>query len=185
MFPGFEQLAAQCAPQVAPSTLAAIVRVESGGNPWALNVNGPQPLPRQPSSRLEAAAWARWLVRHGYSVDMGLAQVNSRHLERLGLDAGDLFDPCTNLQAGGRILRENYAGASRKLGPGQDALHAALSAYNTGNYRRGFDNGYVFKVVAAAQAPAPSPRLLPAPGLRPPRPAPGTPGQARVFWLPR
>ncbi len=29
-------LAQQCAPQVAPATLAAIVQVESGGNRWVL-----------------------------------------------------------------------------------------------------------------------------------------------------
>ena len=33
-------LAAQCAPNVAPATIAAIVQTESQGFEWALNVNG-------------------------------------------------------------------------------------------------------------------------------------------------
>ncbi|OYV46360.1 MAG: hypothetical protein B7X12_05460 [Halothiobacillus sp. 20-53-49] len=42
------QLYEQCAPNVAPQTLAAIVRVESGGNPWRIGINGDYVLPRQP-----------------------------------------------------------------------------------------------------------------------------------------
>src|SRR3546814_14617226 len=34
-------LAAQCAPSVAPATIAAIVQTESQGFEWAINVNGP------------------------------------------------------------------------------------------------------------------------------------------------
>ncbi len=56
MLPGLEQLIVQCAPQVAPVTMMAIVKVESGGNPLALNVNGPQRLARQPGSKAGAVA---------------------------------------------------------------------------------------------------------------------------------
>jgi type IV secretion system protein VirB1 len=150
MLPGLEQLILTCAPQVAPSTLTAIVRVESGGKPYALNVNGAQKLTRQPRDAEEAAAWADWLVARGYSVDMGLTQVNSGNLARLGLTPQQLFDPCTNLRAGGKILTENYLGAAKQYGSGQTALKAALSAYNTGNYKAGLANGYVAKVTAAA-----------------------------------
>jgi type IV secretion system protein VirB1 len=130
--------------------MTAIVRVESGGKPYAINVNGTQKLIRQPHNAEEATRWADWLVSRGYSVDMGLAQINSGNLNRLGLTPQQLFDPCTNLRAGAKILTENYLGASRKYGGGQDALRAALSAYNTGNYRAGLANGYVAKVTAAA-----------------------------------
>ncbi len=160
MLPGLEQLALQCAPNVAPNTLLAVVRVESGGNPYALNVNGSQRLLRQPSSRQEAVAWASWLVTRGYSVDMGLAQVNSQHLARFGLTVEQMFDPCTNLAAGGRILGDSYASAAQRYGLGLPALRAALSAYNTGNHRDGFSNGYVAKVTAAAYGGAPPPLAI-------------------------
>lgn len=149
MMPGLEQIIAQCAPNVAPVTMMAIVKVESGGNPLAINVNGKQRLARQPRSFIEAVAWANWLVDKGYSVDMGLAQVNSRHLRRFGLTAETLFYPCYNIAAGAQILTENYTQASKKFGDGQSALRAAISAYNTGNHTSGFSNGYVRKVALA------------------------------------
>lgn len=157
MLPGLEQLILACAPQVAPSTMSAIVRVESGGKPYAINVNSAQKLMRQPRSAEEATSWANWLVNRGYSVDMGLAQINSGNLARLGLTPQQLFDPCTNLRAGAKILTENYLGAAKQYGGGQDALRAALSAYNTGNYRAGLTNGYVAKVTAAADPRKPPP----------------------------
>ena len=162
MLPGLEQLLAECAPQVAPDTMNAIVRVESGGNPLAINVNGGQRLARQPANRQEAIGWTSWLIARGYSVDMGLAQVNSRNLQRMGVSAAQMFEPCDNLRTGARILSENYSDASRRFGAGQGALRAAISAYNTGNYRGGFVNGYVARVDASAgvQTPGISPPLI-------------------------
>ena len=150
MLPGIELLLAQCAPNVAPTTMLAIIKVESRGNPLAINVNGQKRLARQPSSLNEAITWADWLISRGYSVDMGLTQVNSQHLKRLGLSARTVFDPCLNVAAGGRILTENYTDASHKFGVGQAALRAAISAYNTGNHTAGLRNGYVSKVTTAA-----------------------------------
>src|ERR1700694_3211107 len=141
MIPGLEQLVLHCAPNVAAPTMMAIVRVESGGNPLALNVNGTRKLARQPHSSVAAIAWSDWLIRNGYSVDLGLAQVNSGNLRRLGVTPEQMFDPCQNLKAGARILTENYVDASQKYGSGQVALRAAISAYNTGNHRDGFANG--------------------------------------------
>lgn len=45
-----------CAPNVAPATLEAVIRVESGGNPLAINVNG---LPVQPAPAATAAEAAQ------------------------------------------------------------------------------------------------------------------------------
>ena len=150
---GLDHWLAQCAPQVSAVTMAAIVRVESGGNPLALNINGPRQLTRQPKSRDEAVTWASWLVAQGHSVDMGLAQVNSGNLERLGVSVAQMYDPCANLAAGARILTEFYGGAAHRYGEGQVALQAALSAYNTGNHLKGLRNGYVDKVRLAAYRP--------------------------------
>jgi type IV secretion system protein VirB1 len=134
-----------CAATVAPVTLEAIVRVESGGNPLALNVNhlaGPQP---HPATLAEAVSLAESYIGQGYSVDLGLMQVNSRNLAALGTSIEQIFDPCTNLRSGGAILTASYTQAVRGHGEGQIALQAALSAYNTGNFHRGFENGYVAK----------------------------------------
>ncbi len=135
----------QCAPNVAPQTIAAIIHVESGGNPQAIGINGlrgPRPHPKTPT---EAARLARYYIARGYSVDLGLMQINSRNLPGLGETIESILEPCHNIRAGSHILSRGYAGATRRFGPGQDALKAALSAYNTGNYELGFRNGYVAK----------------------------------------
>ncbi len=143
-----------CALNVSPVTLEAVARVESDGNPLALNVNrlpGPQP---RPASVAEAVRIAESYIARGYSVDIGLMQVNNRNLPALGYTIEQVLDPCTNIAAGGRILTANYADAARRMGEGQPALQAALSGYNTGNFSSGFRNGYVAKYIGPGGVPA-------------------------------
>jgi type IV secretion system protein VirB1 len=143
-----------CAVNVAPVTLEAIIQVESGGDPLALNVNrlvGPQP---HPATLADAVTLARGYIARGYSVDLGLMQVNSRNLAALGTTIEQVLDPCTNISSGAAILAANYAEAVQSRGEGQGALQAALSAYNTGNFYRGFANGYVAKYYGRDAVPA-------------------------------
>lgn len=142
-------LAAECAPTVAAATVLKIIHVESRGNPLAINVNGGQRLMRQPSNRDEAVAWARWLSQQNVSYDAGLMQVNSRNFSGLGVTPEAIFDPCTNVAAGAWLLTHKYNRATATYGPGQQALLASLSAYNTGSFLAGFRNGYVDRVVRA------------------------------------
>jgi type IV secretion system protein VirB1 len=141
-------LASQCAPSVAPETVLAIIQTESSGDPFALNVNGGRQPARQ-SNATDAAATARRYVAAGYSVDLGLGQINSRNMRWLGLTWETVFDPCTNVAALGRVLTANYNAAKAGRDP-QTALRVALSMYNTGSQTRGFRNGYVAKVVGNA-----------------------------------
>lgn len=138
----------QCAPHVSSQTMEAIIRTESNFNPLALHVNGDFRLPAAPRTATEATAWAEWLIQQGYSVDLGLMQINSRNLRTLNITVADAFDPCRNLWAGARILTANYLQAAKTAGLGSQALLQAISAYNTGNFRAGFNNGYVNRVVA-------------------------------------
>jgi type IV secretion system protein VirB1 len=143
-----------CAINVAPITLEAIIQVESGGNPLSVNVNhlrGPQP---HPATLAEAVSTAQRYIAQGYSVDLGLMQVNSGNLAALGYGIEQVLDPCTNIKGGAAILTANYADAARSRGEGQGAMKAALSAYNTGNFYRGFENGYVAKYYGRGAVPA-------------------------------
>lgn len=144
----FAALAAMCAPNVDTTTLSAVVTHESQANIYAIGVNGDYTLPRQPQTLYEAVKEASWLFDNGYSFDAGLGQINSANFEWLGLEIPDLFDSCKNLEAAATILTDCYSRASDRFGEGQDALQAALSCYNTGNFSRGFQNGYVQKVAA-------------------------------------
>ena len=154
-------LASQCAPSVAPETVLAIIQTESSGEPFALNVNGGRQPVRQ-NNAADAAATARRYVAAGYSVDLGLGQINSRNMRWLGLTWDTVFDPCTNVAALARVLTTNYNAVSAGRDP-QTALRVALSMYNTGSQTRGFHNGYVAKVernAGFAQSAASGPALI-------------------------
>jgi type IV secretion system protein VirB1 len=137
----------QCAPAVAPTVVEAIMRTESGFDPLALHINGGVRLRSPPRTAAQAAAWSQWLIGRGYSVDMGLMQINSRNLPLLRLTAADAFEPCQNIKAGAAILSAQYGRSVRASGAGSVALLQAISAYNTGTFKGGFRNGYVGKVV--------------------------------------
>lgn len=87
--------------------LRAISRVESGGNPAAVNRN-----------------------RDG-SVDVGHMQINSRwfgSLVRHGISRDKLWEPCTNTYVGAWILAQNI----RRMGYGWNAI----GAYNAASESR-------------------------------------------------
>lgn len=151
-------LAAQCAPAVAPETLLSVVQVESRFEPLAIAVNGAPRIVVEPTSVDDAVAKASALIKAGRNIDLGLAQINSRNLSWLGLSLADVFEPCTNLRAAARILQDGYGRSDAPRVGEQTALKTALSYYNTGHPARGFTNGYVGKVVSAAE------RIVPAIG---------------------
>ena len=143
-------LAAQierCAPQVAPSTMAAIVRVESGGNSLAIHDNTTR-RSFHPRDRADAEAIAQQLLLARHSIDLGIAQINDVNLRAQGLDVRTVFDACANLGAGARILSRNYEIATRRFGAGQVALRRAIGMYNTGRLDAG--SGYIRSVLLAA-----------------------------------
>jgi type IV secretion system protein VirB1 len=127
--------------------MVAIVRVESGGNTLAIRDNT---IDRtyDPVDAREAESWANQLLALGHSLDLGLAQVNSANLPRLGLSVHQAFDPCANLHGGAQILSEDYAAAAGRFGAGQFALRRALGAYNSGSLFAG--QSYVNEILAAA-----------------------------------
>ena len=133
----FFALAQQCAPNVHPVTMAAVVHVESGLNPFAIGVVGGR-LERQPRNFYEALATIRELVRTGWNFSVGVAQVNRYQLEKRGVSYENALDACTSLRVGGVILGECYDRAFAKSGDAQAALQQSFSCYYSGNFSRGF-----------------------------------------------
>ena len=141
----------KCAPQVAPVTMAAVVQAESGGWPWAIDVNGLPDGSMRFSTKHAAITAATRYIRMGYKVDMGIAQVDSENLAWLGLSVQQAFNPCSNLRAAQRIL----IGAYRQAGSaGTQSLDGAFQVYNSGNTS---GDGHYAKVVyrqAGVEVPA-------------------------------
>jgi type IV secretion system protein VirB1 len=136
-----------CAPDVAPSTMAAIVAVDSAGNPYALNDNTGH-RSYAPRDYANALATAQALIRRGNSVDVGIAQVNSGNFAAFHTTAREMLDPCPNLRVASRILSDDYAEARTVFPEPGQALWHAISAYNTGSLYAG--KPYVDRVIAAA-----------------------------------
>lgn len=161
-----------CAPNVAPATIEKIIQVESRGNPLALNVNvkwvierdekgqpimvtgdDGQPKPKrrkvvfkwpiEVKTKQDAVTVAYAAIADGFNVDMSYMQVNSNNLSALGYSVEDMFDDCKNLAAGAAVLSAFYARAVKQNPEPQTALRAALSAYNTGDFSKGYLNGYL------------------------------------------
>ncbi len=150
-------LLAACAPNVAPYTLQEIIRVESSFNPIAVNVNVKKvngkrvrfnPPIKHIKTKEQAIYVSKAAINAGHSVDMGYMQINSTNLKSLGYTVDEMFnDPCKNIKAGAKVLTAFYSKAVKQYPNEQAALRAALSAYNTGNFRNGFSNGYVARFV--------------------------------------
>lgn len=147
----FTALAARCAADVHPATVRALVGHESAFDPLVIGVNGSPREVIHPATLAAAISTATQLIAAGRSIDVGLGQINSKNFRRLGLTVGDAFDPCLNIAAAARLLRESY---TRLLATGlgqRSALDAALSEYNTGSAAAGIANGYVAAVHAKSQ----------------------------------
>lgn len=129
----FMVLAQQCAPTVAPQTMAAVVQVESSFNPYAIGVVGGR-LQRQPKSQAEAVATAKALEAAGWNFSVGVAQVNRYNLPKYSLTYEEAFEPCANVRVGSKILEDCYTRAlPRTEGDRQRALHSAFSCYYSGD----------------------------------------------------
>ena len=159
-FPAALALVRQCAPGIAPEAMLSIVSVESTFDPLAINVNH---VGRLHADTVDAAAAiaTRWIAA-GYSVDLGLAQIDSSNLGWTGLSIADAFAPCANLAAAEKILTLSYTRAAREA-QGRDAISKTFSLYNSGNTLTGFRNNYVARVWRAAGQVVPQIFAIPAP----------------------
>lgn len=149
------QYISKCAPNVATNTMMAIIKTESNGNPLAINLNRGYKLQYQAKDYKQAAAWVKYLEKHNYNFDVGIAQINIKNVHKFGFKASDVLEPCLNIKIAAKILQANYSDAVKVSYSPQEALLKAISAYNTGNYRHGFTNGYVQKVVYNAKGSTP------------------------------
>lgn len=140
-------LIATCAPSVHPQTMAAVVSVESSGDPWAIGDNDAH-RSYHPPTYGAAVSIAYTLLAQGHNLDLGLGQVNSIHLREYGTTPESLLQPCANLRVASDILYKDWRNAESRFGATRLALDRAIGAYNTGSLFAG--EQYRSRVVDAA-----------------------------------
>jgi type IV secretion system protein VirB1 len=145
----FTSLAHRCGPSVAALTLAAVAKTESRFETLVVSDNTTGRA-RTYRSQGAAVSDARALIAAGHSVDLGIMQINSANLRRLGMTVRGALEPCQAIAGAASLLSMNYLAAHGR-GSEQTALRDALSMYNTGNARYGYHNGYVRRVELAAR----------------------------------
>jgi len=137
-----------------PFVLHAIVKTESGLNPYALEIIAPV-VDRgincsfghshdkviyscMPGSREEAIKLMHYAQEKGYSYSVGLGQINSWWIRKLGLQPEFLLDPCYNLYVSAYILNLCW----RRFGDSWKTI----DCYNRGAGRALEISGYTIKV---------------------------------------
>ncbi|QQD71946.1 transglycosylase SLT domain-containing protein [Acidithiobacillus ferrivorans] len=131
--------------------MAAIVRVESGGDPLAMWDNTAR-RGYHPHALRQALAILRRLMAAGHQVDVGIAQVDTENFREYGLTPTTALNACANLHAGAEILQAAWNTARREYpGNPQRALFHAFEIYNSGAPIG--DRGYANHILAAAVIP--------------------------------
>lgn len=155
-------LAAECAPNVEPATMQALIFHESSANPYAIGVVG-TPLVEQPSNKEDAIATAKSLIDLGANISLGLGQINYKNLPALNMSIEDAFEFCPNIKAADEILSSCFVRATKDGQEGQGALQSALSCYYSNNFRRGLvrekefgDTSYVERIAKQNERLVPS-----------------------------
>jgi hypothetical protein len=92
--------------QPPPALVGAIIRVESGGKPFAVHIEGTT---YQPETLEEASRLVKEAMRDGRNLDVGLMQVNSWWMKRFSISPETLLIPETNMAWGKAILKDEIA----------------------------------------------------------------------------
>ncbi|HAU68364.1 MAG TPA: hypothetical protein DCW52_08200 [Gammaproteobacteria bacterium] len=130
------QLVMACAvPNIPAPIIEAIVLTESSGYVYALSgsydYSGYYLLPKNIEEIEYAIAVGTASLEHSVNISVGLMQVNSWHIERMGASTVTTIDPCNNVMIGSAIFKEIV---DRVCGEeiDDDCLDQSLRQYNTG-----------------------------------------------------
>ncbi len=124
----------RCAPHVALDTMAAIIEVESSGNPYAIAVVRGAKQPKQPRNHAEALKIIRHLNSIHANFTVGLAQINKANFDKFKVTAINLLNPCLNLRIAEKLLQDCYTRTHD--------IDKTLSCYYSGNPYQGFKKDF-------------------------------------------
>lgn len=143
-----DALLQDCAPQVSPLLMQALVKTESSWQPFAIGMDKAHGTVKQPASLSEAVATAKKLAAAGRKFSVGLAQIHVSNVTLYGMTWEQAFDACQNLAVGQKILWNFYHRASASGYSGVAAIWAALRGYNSGGVDRAVSDAYANRIFA-------------------------------------
>lgn len=159
----------KCAPAMDRALMAALVRRESNGNPFAIGMDGKNAPVPQPKTLDAAVTAAEALMRSGKTFSVGLAQIHVSNIKLLGMPWTQAFDGCASLQKGQKIFESFYTKAIAAGFRNNDAVFAALRGYNSGSIFAPISNNYASAIMnEAAYAAMPALNNMPAVAMRGP-----------------
>ncbi|MEP7453348.1 type IV secretion system protein VirB1 [Phyllobacterium sp. SB3] len=129
MAAAFIEIAQSCAPVIEVQTLAGVISLESGFQPFAIRTNSGKPLAAQPTSKAEAIELATSLVADHQDVQIGLGAISVEELRKLKLSISEAFEPCLNLRATATLLDGYYRLALRGGATAAQAETVMLQSY--------------------------------------------------------
>ena len=129
----------------------AVIEAESSGYVYALSGSYDQRgffrLPKNDSEVIESRIIAVESLRRDINISVGLMQINSFHINKMGVTADWVFDPCNNIRVGTSVLSESIGRLCRS-GLDQGCIEPVLREYNTGSSKPSKDgNKYVKRVM--------------------------------------
>ncbi|HEV2603754.1 MAG TPA: type IV secretion protein [Microvirga sp.] len=133
--PALLALVERCAPGGVPrEPLVAIVREASGGEPFLISFGGERrgPVKVLASSREEAVELTTEAIVAGEPrVAIGLAQLDTSQLQRMGLSVTQAFEPCRHVKATGQLFNERFEAALRHGRDRNVALAGVTASFRT------------------------------------------------------
>lgn len=127
----------QCAPDVSPVTLNALVGVESDGNPYVV-ANVTDGTSHRFDSKQLAIDFLNKLSSEGKTYSAGLMQIYSGNFKGYSINNESVFDNCKNIKTGSLILKDCFLRAVSESNDVQEAIRKAFSCYYSNNFTRGF-----------------------------------------------
>lgn len=94
--------------------MAAVVQVESGGDPFAMTMTQRDDRTTPAIARLRKRSPTNLLVR-GILWTPALLKSDSMNVVKLGVSVNTIVDPCINVHAGSAILASDYGAALRPM----------------------------------------------------------------------
>lgn len=155
----FLALSQQCGLDVNPVTTMAIIKSESGFDPLVIRDNTTHRTIHF-TTKDKAVAAVKELDGKHHKLAVGLMQITSPWFAKYSIKPEVLFDACSNIQYGTKILSDNYRAYYAVSHSKYKALQQAISTYWSGNPHTG--GAYVNYVYSKAGSPV---RMEETPGI--------------------